>query len=194
MSPSSADSVPDTDFAFNMDASTTTTALINKFGGMNFHTWKFKMQMVLEERDLWEVTSGEIKMEQQTSALDQTMFKRKSWKALAMICLAMEDSQLPLVRSASGPLDAWSRLEGHSEKKSLANKLFLRRRFFTAKMEEGDDVLAHINKLRTLAEQLDAVGAPVSEDDLVITLLGSLSETYQFLITALELRSDTLTW
>ena len=46
-------------------------------------------------------------------------------------------------------------------------------------MEEGDDVLEHINKLKTLAEQLDAVGAPVSEDDLVITLLGSLNESYQ---------------
>ena len=71
----------------------------------------------------------------------------------------------------------------HLEKKSLANKLFLRRRFFTAMMEEGDDVLKHFNKLKRLTEQLDAVGAPVSEDDLVITLLGSLSESYHFLIT-----------
>uniref|UniRef100_H3H9Z9 CCHC-type domain-containing protein n=1 Tax=Phytophthora ramorum TaxID=164328 RepID=H3H9Z9_PHYRM len=61
-------------------------------------------------------------------------------------------------------------------------------------MDEGDDVLEHINKLKTLAEQLDAVGAPVSEDDLVITLLGSLSESYQFLITALESRADSLSW
>uniref|UniRef100_A0AAV1V0V0 Uncharacterized protein n=1 Tax=Peronospora matthiolae TaxID=2874970 RepID=A0AAV1V0V0_9STRA len=126
--------------------------------------------------------------------MDQLTFKRKSRKALAIICLAMEDSQLPLVRSASGAHDAWSRLEGHFEKRSLANKLFLRRRFFTTMMDEGDDVLEHINKLKTLAEQLDAVGAPVSEDDLVITLLGSLSESYQFLITALESRADTLTW
>ena len=61
-------------------------------------------------------------------------------------------------------------------------------------MGEGDDVLEHINKLKTLAEQLDAVGAPVSEDDLVITLLASLSESYQFLITALESRADSLRW
>uniref|UniRef100_A0AAV1TKC6 Uncharacterized protein n=1 Tax=Peronospora matthiolae TaxID=2874970 RepID=A0AAV1TKC6_9STRA len=45
--------------------------------------------------------------------------------------------------------------------------LFLRRRFFTAKMEEGDDALSHINKIKTLVEQLDGVGASVSEDDLV---------------------------
>ncbi|GMF51321.1 unnamed protein product [Phytophthora lilii] len=61
-------------------------------------------------------------------------------------------------------------------------------------MEEGDDVLEHINKIKTLAEQLDAVNAPVSEDDLVITHLASLSESYQFLITALESRADSLTW
>ncbi|KAG6614416.1 Copia proteinlike [Phytophthora cinnamomi] len=184
----------DSDYAFAMDAASTTTSRINKFDGTNFHTWKFKMAMVLEERDLWEVTSGEIKLEHCATTLDQTTFKRKSRKALAIICLAMEDSQLPLVRSAKDAYDAWSKLEGHFEKKSLANKLFLRRRFFTTMMAEGDDVLEHINKIKTLAEQLDAVGAPVSEDDLVITLLGSLSESYQFLITALESRADSLSW
>ena len=61
-------------------------------------------------------------------------------------------------------------------------------------MEENDDLLKHINKIKTLAEQLDAVGAPVSEDDLVITLLASLSESYGFLITALESRADSLSW
>uniref|UniRef100_A0AAV1TVP6 Retrovirus-related Pol polyprotein from transposon TNT 1-94-like beta-barrel domain-containing protein n=1 Tax=Peronospora matthiolae TaxID=2874970 RepID=A0AAV1TVP6_9STRA len=106
----------------------------------------------------------------------------------------MEDSQLPLVWSASGACDAWSRLEDHFEKKSLANKLFLCRRFFTTMMEESDDVLEHINELKTLEEHLEAVGAPVCEDDLVITLLGSLSDSNQFLITALKSRSDTFSW
>ena len=59
------------------------------------------------------------------TSLDKDTYKRKSRKAMAIICLAMEDSQLPLVRSASGAHDAWSRLEGYFEKKSLANKLFL---------------------------------------------------------------------
>ncbi|CAH0476832.1 unnamed protein product [Peronospora belbahrii] len=74
------------------------------------------MQMVLEEKDLWDVTSGEIKLEHLTSPLDQGTYKRKSRKALAIICLAMEDSQLPLVRSSSGAHDAWSRLEGHTRR------------------------------------------------------------------------------
>ncbi|KAG3003847.1 hypothetical protein PC121_g25532 [Phytophthora cactorum] len=99
------------------------------------------MQMVLEERELWEVTSGEVKLEHCQTAADQALFRKKSRKALAIVCLAMEDSQLPLVRSAKDAHDAWSRLKGHFEKKSLANKLFLRRRFFTTMMDEGDGVL-----------------------------------------------------
>ena len=35
-----------------------------------------------------------------------------------------------------------------------------------------------MNKVKNLEEQLDTVGIPVSEDDLVITLLDSLSESY----------------
>lgn len=63
MSPRPVFSAPDVDYAFAMDAATATNARINKFDRTNFHTWKFKMQMVLEERDLWEVASGEIKLE-----------------------------------------------------------------------------------------------------------------------------------
>ncbi|CAI5739329.1 unnamed protein product [Peronospora destructor] len=133
-----------------MDAASAPTSRINKVDGSNFHTWKFKMQIPVNV---------------------QAQFSQGAGSHL---------SRVPLVRSANKAHDAWSRLEGHCEKKSLANKLFFRRRFFTAKMDEGDDVLQHINKLKTLTEQLDAVKAPVSEDDLVITLLGSLSDSYAF--------------
>jgi len=54
MSPSPANSAFTTASYVAMDS---TTARINKFDGTNFHTWKFKMQMVLEERELWEVVT-----------------------------------------------------------------------------------------------------------------------------------------
>uniref|UniRef100_A0AAV1V1A1 Uncharacterized protein n=1 Tax=Peronospora matthiolae TaxID=2874970 RepID=A0AAV1V1A1_9STRA len=45
-----------------------------------------------------------------------------------------------------------------------------------------------------LAEQLDAVGALVSEEDHLITLLTRLIESYEFLITALDSVADSLSW
>eukprot|EP00794_Sanderia_malayensis_P001991 gene1991-2261_t len=32
---------------------------IEKFRGINFHLWKFKMQMILQERDLWGIICGD---------------------------------------------------------------------------------------------------------------------------------------
>ena len=96
--------------------------------------------------------SEKVKPKHLTSALDQMTYKRKSRKAMVIICLAMKGSQLPLVRSTNGGHDALSHLESHFKKKSLTNKLFLRRRFFTTMIDEGDDVLQHINNIKTLAQ------------------------------------------
>ena len=59
-------------------------------------------------------------------------------------------------------------------------------------MSPTDNMMEHINKLRSLAEQLESVGAPVSEDDQVATLLCSLPESYSNLIVALESRIEDL--
>ena len=53
-------------------------------------------------------------------------------------------------------------------------------------------MMAHINKMRSLAEQLAAVGAQISDDDQAATLLCSLPDSYNNLIVALELRADDL--
>ena len=60
-------------------------------------------------------------------------------------------------------------------------------------MSDSDTMIDHINKLRSLAEQLDSVGAPVSAEDQVATLLCSLQDSYGNLIVALESRADDLT-
>eukprot|EP00794_Sanderia_malayensis_P011679 gene11679-12889_t len=167
---------------------------IAKFEGKNFHLWKFKMQMILEDKDLWNIVCGEEEEpvgEGSTEASIQR-FRKRARKAFATICLSLGDNQLSLVRSAQTAREAWLKLEGHYEVKSLANKLFLRKQYFSATMSEGDTMMEHVNKMRSLAEQLSSVGAQVSEDDQVATLLCSLPDSYNNLIVALESRADDL--
>ena len=45
----------------------------------------------------------------------------------------------------------------------------------------------------TMASQLEAIGAIITVDDQVATLLFSLPESYKDLITALKFRADDLT-
>eukprot|EP00731_Ephydatia_muelleri_P037673 Em0533g3a len=55
-------------------------------------------------------------------------------------------------------------------------------------MKEGSSIEAHIKAMKELTDKLAAIKAPISEEDQVVTLLGSLPSSYSTLVTALEAR------
>ena len=62
-------------------------------------------------------------------------------------------------------------------------------------MQKGTSMINHINYIKTLSEHLEAVRDAVAEKDLVIILISSLPEDYNYLITALEtIAEENLTW
>src|SRR5215813_3521359 len=75
----------------------------------------------------------------------------------------------------------------------MAARLFLRRKFFTLAKAADDTMQQHIVKVTTMAEQLAAIGASVSDEDTVMTLLCSLPADFDNLIVSLESRVDGLT-
>ena len=55
-------------------------------------------------------------------------------------------------------------------------------------MEEEDDILAHFNKVKALADQLKGADVTILDGDIVMTLLESLPLSYEYLIVAMESR------
>ena len=53
-------------------------------------------------------------------------------------------------------------------------------------MKEGTSVEAHLKQMKEITDRLAAIGAPISEVDQAVTLLGSLPPSYSNLVTALE--------
>ncbi len=93
---------------------------------------------------------------------------------MSMIGLNLVDAQLAHIKSCKGPAEAWRVLCNIHETRSLANILFLRRKFFTSKMEEGADLLEHIYNIKALTNQLARLHVPMRKDDIVMTMLDSL--------------------
>ena len=60
-------------------------------------------------------------------------------------------------------------------------------------MKEGTPIEQHMKHMKDLSDKLAAVGAAITEEDQVVTILGSLPESYANLVTALEARVDNLT-
>ena len=47
--------------------------------------------------------------------------------------------------------------------------------------------------MKELTDKLSSIGAPITEEDQVVTLLGSLPPSFSNLVAALEARVDDLT-
>ena len=163
---------------------------VDKLDGHNWMTWKFQMRHLLLAKGLWAFVDGsEVAGE---SAQARTEFNQKSERAFSTIALAVCTSHLYLITSVDKPKDAWDALCSHFERGTLANKLFLKKQYFRTEMKEGTPIEAHLKHMKEITDKLASIGAPISEEDQVVTLLGSLPPSFSTVVTALEARGDDL--
>ena len=178
-----------------MAAAEDTSFKVEKLTADNYHSWKFNMKMLLIGKDLWEIVNGTETLDENANENERARFRKRENQALASVCLAISTSLQIYVRSSTTAKDAWSNLEKHFEQKSLSRKILYRRKLYSAHLEKGRSMIDHINYIKTLSEHLEAVDDPVQEKDLVIILISSLPEEYNYLITALEtIGEEKLTW
>ena len=163
---------------------------IDKLDSSNWITWKFQMRHLLLAKGLWGYVDGTEALREDASAQQRADFKKASQKAFSTIVMAICTSQLYLVTSFEERKDAWDALRDHYERDTLANKLMLKKQFFRTEMKEGTSIEAHMKHMKELTDKLAAIGAPISEEDKVVTLLGSLPKSYSTLVTALEAREN----
>ena len=79
-------------------------------------------------------------------------YERHAKKAMSIIALNLVDNQLAYIRRYKRPTETWNTLSNIHEKMSLSNILFVRHKFFICKMQEGNDMLDHINQINTLVD------------------------------------------
>ena len=166
---------------------------IDKLDSSNWTTWKFQMRHLLLAKGLWGFVDGSETLAEEATAQARAEFKSKSQKAFSIIVMSVSTSQLYLITSVEKPEDAWDALRNHFDRDTLANKLMLKKQYFRMTMKEGTSVEAHLKSMKELTDKLAAIGAPIDEEDQVVTLLGSLPRNYSTLVTALEARTDALT-
>ncbi len=158
--------------------------VMEKFDGGNFHLWKFKMRMMLSKHGLWKFVDGSVIIPHDEDQI--TDYNEKATKAFALLCEHLTDAQLGHIQYCENVKSAWETLCGVHEAKTIANKLFLRRRFFTIKMQEGEDLLAHINMVKVLVDQLRSIEVNIEDEDVYIVLFMSLPPSFDNLVTSLE--------
>lgn len=161
-------------------------------GSSNWMTWKFQMKHLLLGKGLWGYVDGSDVLPNAANEEERKAFTRRTQMAVSTIVMGISTAQLYLVTSCETPKEMWDALKSNFERETLANKLFLKKQYFRSEMQEGASVRNHLRSMKELTDKLAAIGSPISEEDQVVSLLGSLPQSYSALVTALESRVNNL--
>ena len=89
------------------------------------------------------------------------------------------------VMDETSPKKIWDKLEEQFMSKTLTRKLYLKQKLYGLKMQEGSDIVEHINVFNQLIADLGKVGVKIDEEDRAIILLCLLPGSYEHLVTTL---------
>jgi hypothetical protein len=110
------------------------------------------MYIMLSKHGLWKFVDGSATIPDDED--EMANYNEKATHAFALFCEHFTDAELAYIQYCTNVKNAWETLCGVHEAKTIGNKLFFLRRFFTIKMQEGEDLLVHINMVKALEDQL----------------------------------------
>jgi hypothetical protein len=117
--------------------------------------------------------------------MSQEDWEKLDRRARSTIQLCLADSVLLNMSGESTAKELWEKLGNLYQSKSLVNKLFLQKKLYHLRMEDGDSVTEHLNAFNTLVSQLGYVHIMLAEEEKCITLLCSLSDSWDNLVVAI---------
>ena len=162
---------------------------ITPLKGRNYPTWRLQCKMALLKENLWSCVEGDAAASDSASARTAEESIRMD-KALAIIVLSIDPSLLYLIGEPINPRVVWKKLSDQFQQKTWSNRLSLRRKLINLRLKDDGSVTSHIKEMTELFQELAMIGSAVDEEDQVVSLLASLPDSFDMLVTALESQSE----
>jgi hypothetical protein len=160
---------------------------VEKFSGKsNFEFWKLKMWDLLVQQGLQKALAGKLK---KPTTMTNEEWEDLDVKCLSTIRLCLADDVLFNIIGEDTTSGLWSNLESLYMMKSLTSRIYLKRWLYSLRMKEGTKVTDHLNTFNTLIVQLTSMEVKFEDEDKAITLLCSLFESWDSLVTSISFSS-----
>ena len=132
---------------------------IDKFTGTNdFGLWRIKMKALLVQQGIYQAIDRE---ELEELGDDKKKIREIEAKAHSAILLSLGDEVLREVSDETTAINLWEKLSLIYLKKSLANKLYLKKKLYTLKMEDSKDLRKHLDEFNRIVLDLSNIGVKI---------------------------------
>ncbi|GKC36281.1 retrovirus-related pol polyprotein from transposon TNT 1-94 [Tanacetum coccineum] len=161
---------------------------IEKFNGTDdFGLWRIKMRALLIQHGC------EAALEVLPADMDAQAKAELNKKAHSAVILCLGNKVLREVTGKTTAVGVWSKLETLYMTKSLANKLYLKKKLYTFYMPAGRKISEHIDEFNKIVLDLANIEVKFEDEDLALLLLTSLPASYQHFVVTLLYGREALT-
>jgi hypothetical protein len=167
---------------------------ILKFDGTYFNIWKHKLTLLFKFGKIMAYVNG-TKAKPIVPIVAQIVARAivlpaigigsivewydKDAIAIQVINNCSDNNIISNVQLKTTSHDVWQELIKMFETQDAVTKMFLRDNLQTLKMREGESVVKHIQSFRSLLEQLLVIGAPITNVDVVLSLMQYMPLSYR---------------
>ncbi|GJV72280.1 retrovirus-related pol polyprotein from transposon TNT 1-94 [Tanacetum coccineum] len=161
---------------------------IEKFDGTgDFWLWRIKMRVLLIQHGCEAALKvSPTDMEAQTKA-------KLNKKAHSAVILCLGNKVLRKVTRETTAAGVWTNLETLYMTKSLANKLYPKKKLYTFYVPVGRKISKHIDEFNKIVLDLANIEVKFEDEDLALLLLTSLPASYEHFVDTLLYGHEALT-
>lgn len=154
---------------------------IERFDGKDFSFWKMQIEDYLHQKKLYQPLDG-----MKPTSMEEEEWKVLDRQALGIVRLTLGRSVAFNVKDEKTTAGLMKTLSSMYEKPSAVNKVYLMRRLFDLKMNDGGSAAEHMNEFNSILGQLSSVGIDFEDEIRALILLSSLPMSWETVVAAIS--------
>lgn len=156
----------------------------------NYHSWKLKMQQLLQSKGLWQTL-----VENQptfTKEMEKFVYRNKLDEAMGLIRLHVSDNLLFHLDGCDMPKKSWDKLASLFSKVNKFRALQLETELSSLILDEHASIEDYLAKLISLVMQLKGCRNTKSDGECIFMILSKLKGPYQVFFSSFYSTMDAL--